>query len=187
MTGSVKGLAGTVKPGRGPAWHEGITDVMSPERIPDMTQSRLTKPVLVVAGLTGLAISLAILIAPEAFYGSYGILLGNDPSLLNELSAPALMLLLAGGVILAGVVRPVLTRPALNLTASLFSAYALSRELNMVLHGVPHDGLILAAGVEAVIGVLAIVALRRSVHHPLRDGMSLGDRGGRVEDDGFIL
>lgn len=133
-----------------------------------MTRSRLTKPVLVIAGLTALVIALAILFAPAAFYGSYGIALGTDPSLLNELSAPALMLLVAGAVMLAGVVRPGLTRPALILAAVLFGAYALSRGLNMVLYGMPHSGLVMAAGIELVIGVLAVIALRRSVHDPLR-------------------
>ncbi len=132
-----------------------------------MSLSRLTKPVLVLSGATALVIALFILIAPEAFYHSYGIALGPDPSLLNELSAPAVMLLLAGGVMLAGVVRAALTRPALWLAAGVFTAYALSRGLNMVVYGWPHDGLVLAAGVEAAIGGLAIVALMRSVHRPL--------------------
>lgn len=152
-----------------------------------MILSRLTKPVLVIAGLTAIVISLAILVAPAAFYESYGISLGDDPSLLNELSAPALMLLLAGAVMLAGVVRHALTRPALWLAAGLYTAYALSRGLNMALHGLPHDGLIMAAGLEAAIGGLSIAALLRSVHRPLRHGMSFSDRGGRVEDHGFGL
>lgn len=135
-----------------------------------MTLSRLTKPVLVIAGLTSIVIALAILVAPAAFYESYGIALGSDPSLLNELSAPALMLLLAGAVMLAGIIRKALTRPALWLAAGLYSAYALSRGVSMAAHGLPNEGLILAAGIEATIGGLAIVALLRSVHHPLRHG-----------------
>ncbi|MGI3186288.1 DUF4345 domain-containing protein [Nioella aestuarii] len=142
-----------------------------------MTLSRFTDLVLATAGLTAIAISLAILVAPAAFYASYGIVLGSDPSLLNELSAPALMLLAAGAVMLAGIFRKALTRPALWLAAGLYSAYALSRGVTMALHGLPSDGLIMAAGIEAAIGGLAIAALLRSVHRPLRHGMPLADRG----------
>lgn len=150
---------------------KGDHSLIATERLLEMTMSRLTKPALVLAGLTALAISLAILFAPTAFYGSYGIALGPDPSLLNELSAPALMLLLllSGGVMLAGVFREALSRPALILAVGLYGAYALSRGMNMALHGLPDSGLVMAALIELLIGGLAALALKRSVHDPLRD------------------
>jgi len=152
-----------------------------------MTPSRLSKPVLVLSGATAIAIALLVLLAPEAFYQSYGISLGQGVNLVNELTAPAGMLLLAGGVMLAGVVFRALSRAGLLLAVVIYCGYALSRCLNMAVNGLPEGGLIMAAGIEALIGGLALVALMRSVYHPLRHRKTLRNRGRGIEDDAFVL
>ncbi len=44
---------------------------------------------LLLSGLIAAAIAATIWIAPDAFYASYGIALGGDVNLINELKAPA--------------------------------------------------------------------------------------------------
>ena len=59
------------------------------------------KIALSIAGFTSLGIGAFILAAPHAFYASYGIALGQDPSLLSELRAPGAGLAAFGAVMLA--------------------------------------------------------------------------------------
>lgn len=152
-----------------------------------MTQSRLSKPVLILSGATALVISLFILIAPVAFYQSYGIALGDGPDLVNELSAPAGMLLLAAVGMLSGVVWRSLTRAGLLLAVVIYCGYALSRGVMMGLYGLPESGLIMAAMIEAVIGGLAGIALWRSLRLPLTRNEASGHRGKAGEPDAFVL
>ena len=56
------------------------------------------KIALGVAGITALGIGASILIAPYAFYASYGIVLAPNPSLLSELRAPGAGLAAFGAV-----------------------------------------------------------------------------------------
>ena len=51
-------------------------------------------------------IAATILAAPDPFYAGYGIDVSSDVSLANELKAPAGTLLVAGLLMLVGVVKP---------------------------------------------------------------------------------
>ena len=66
----------------------------------------LQKAILFLAGATAFSIGAAILIFPAAFYTSYGITIGSDPSLLSEIRAPGGALLVMGLFMLTGLVRP---------------------------------------------------------------------------------
>ena len=74
-----------------------------------------------VAGITSLGIGAFILAAPYAFYASYGIKLGPDPSLLSELRAPGAGLATFGAVMQAGIVRPALRQAAVVAALTVFS------------------------------------------------------------------
>ncbi|MCV6592454.1 MAG: DUF4345 domain-containing protein [Silicimonas sp.] len=52
-----------------------------------MQLTRFQKITLGISGVTALAIGALITLTPHAFYASYGITLGQDPNLLNELRA----------------------------------------------------------------------------------------------------
>ena len=117
--------------------------------------------VLGVSGTLAVAIAGTILFAPEAFYGSYGIPVGGNPTLTNELKAPAGTLLIAGLLMLAGVIRKRLMRVSLITAAVIYLSYGLSRVLSMALDGMPDSGMISAAAIELVIGVICVMTLEQ--------------------------
>ena len=53
----------------------------------------VTKGLLLTSGLLAAGIAATILFAPDAFYASYGIDIGSNVNLANELKAPAGVLL----------------------------------------------------------------------------------------------
>ena len=118
--------------------------------------------VLGAAGLTASAIGFTILAAPAPFYASYDIAIGADPNLLSELRAPGANLAALGAIMLFGVVRAAWTRLSAGLGAMVFLAFAFGRAVSLVLDGAPSSALIAALVIESVIGLLCVVALRRS-------------------------
>jgi hypothetical protein len=121
----------------------------------------VTPALLLASGLIAAGIGVMILLSPNAFYGSYGIDIGENVSLINELKAPAGTLLLAGLLMMAGVFRPALKAPALAIAAAVYLSYGVSRILSMAIDGVPHSGLVSAAVIEVAIGAICFVGLMR--------------------------
>ena len=68
-----------------------------------MTNSLGTIFMLLLAGAVAAGVGVAGVIWPVAFHASSGIVLGDNPSLMSEMRAPAAALLVAGGFILASV------------------------------------------------------------------------------------
>ena len=64
-----------------------------------------TRVVLFFSGLIAVAIAVTILFAPDAFYAGYGIEVGGNATLANELKAPAGALLITGLLMFMGVFR----------------------------------------------------------------------------------
>jgi hypothetical protein len=120
----------------------------------------LSQLALLGAGVPALGIGLAITLAPQAFYGGYGIALGRDPSLLSEVRAPGAALAVLGALILAGLARPAMRRASLRLGAAVFVAYALGRAIGVALDGWPAPGLVAALAFEAAVGGLCLAAAR---------------------------
>jgi len=120
-----------------------------------------TRGLLLGSGLIAAGIAVMILFAPDTFYGGYGVEIGANVSLANELKAPAGLLLLAGIVMLTGVFRSEFTIPSLALAAAVYLSYGLSRILSMAIDGVPHSGLVSAAVIEVAIGAICLVDLMR--------------------------
>lgn len=132
-----------------------------------MSTTWFEKLTLGVAGLAALGIGLTITAMPHGFYATYGIELTGNPSLLNELRAPAVNLLAVGAIILTGAIRSNMTTLSAGLGATIFLAYALGRAVSMVADGLPHRGLVDAMIIEAVIGGLCLLAfLFRRGSHP---------------------
>jgi len=115
--------------------------------------------VLAFSGLVALAIAGAIILAPETFYGSYGIDVAGNPTLVNELKAPAGMLLSAGMLMFAGVFRPRCAAISLATATAVYLSYGLSRFLSIAMDGIPHESMVGAAGVEIVIGAICLLTL----------------------------
>ncbi len=129
-----------------------------------MNQTTLVRGVLAVSGTVAVGIASTILFAPEAFYGSYGIEIAGNATLVNELKAPAGMLLIAGAAMFAGVFRRRFMRASLLTAAAVYPSYGLSRVLSMVLDGMPDSGMVGAAGVEILIGVICLLTLEQVRH-----------------------
>ena len=115
--------------------------------------------VLFGSGTVAVAIAVAILFAPAAFYAGYGIDVTGDATLANELKAPAGALLVAGLVMFAGAFRWELAVVSLATAAVVYLSYGLSRVTSIAIDGVPHSGMVTAAGVELVIGSICLLTL----------------------------
>ena len=126
-----------------------------------MKTSKLLKTLLLVSGLLAMTIGAAILINPTAFYALNEIDLGKNIGLLNEIRASGGMLLAAGILISLGVVVARLTFTSIVVATLLYLSYGLSRILGFILDGIPGDGLVHAAILEMVIGVICLWAYTR--------------------------
>lgn len=119
--------------------------------------------VLLVAGSLLILVGAFILASPVDFYAANEIELGTDVSLLNELKAPAGLLLAAGLFVIGAVFVRSQADTALWLAALIYLSYAGSRFVSMALDGVPAASLIQAAALESIVGMacLALLAIRR--------------------------
>ncbi len=125
-----------------------------------MQLTRFQKFTLGIGGITALAIGACITLAPHAFYGSYGITLGQDPNLLSELRAPGAGLAVLGAIMLAGVIRAA-TRPiALAVALTVYLAFPAGRIVGIVVDGMPSGGIIGALAVEIIIAGLLLFAFK---------------------------
>lgn len=126
-----------------------------------MTSSKPLKLVLLVAGLVAVGIGGTILVAPGAFYATYGIELANDVSLINEVKAPGSALLTLGLLIIAGIFAGALTFASTVIAAALYLSYGMARLLSIAIDGTPDSGLVAAALIELAIGAASMWALLR--------------------------
>ena len=129
-------------------------------------KTRLAKTqtaLLLVAGALLILVSSFILAAPAEFYASNNIELGANVSLLNELKAPAGLLLAAGLFMIGAIFVRSQADTALWLAALIYLSYAGSRCASMAFDGVPATGLVQAAALEGIVGLacLAVLAMRR--------------------------
>jgi len=124
-----------------------------------MKNSKVLKTLLIISGLIASGIGAAILFAPAAFYTTYGIELGRNVSLLNELKASGGALLASGILITSGAFVDKLTFTAAVVSTLLYLPYGLSRVMSIAIDGMPVEGLVQAAVLEIVIGLACIFAL----------------------------
>jgi hypothetical protein len=121
----------------------------------------VTRGLLLASGSIAICTAAMILFAPSVFYAGYGIDIGGDLDLANELKAPAGALLASGLVMLAGAFRSRFTILSLATATAVYLSYGLSRTLSMAIDGVPHTGLVGAAVIEVAIGAICWVDLMR--------------------------
>lgn len=125
-----------------------------------MALTRFEKIALGIAGFTALGVSGSILAAPHAFYSDYGISLGNDVNLLNELRAPAACLAALGALMLAGIVRVALSRMSIIAAFTVYLAFPTGRLIGLMLDGMPSRGIVAAMLIELAIAGLCAIAFR---------------------------
>jgi len=120
----------------------------------------LQKIALGISGVTALGIGTFILAAPNAFYASYGIMPGSDPSLLSELRAPGAGLAVLGAIMLTGMFREALLQTAIIAALTVFLAFPAGRVVSMVADGMPSSGIVGALVLELAIAALCLIAFR---------------------------
>lgn len=126
-----------------------------------MKKSTFLVSVLSVSGMIAIAFGAAILFAPEAFYATYGITLGNDASQLSETRASGGALLGMGLVIVSGAIWSKLAFASAVVASAVYSSYGLSRLVSIAMDGAPDDSLVAAAAFELAIGAISLFALYR--------------------------
>lgn len=112
---------------------------------------------LLVSGLLATGVAVAIIVAPHPFYAGYGIDIGMNASLANELKAPAGTLLIAGLLMLVGVARFEFAATSLAIASVVYLSYGLSRLLSFAVDGVPHSALVSAAVLELALGAICLL------------------------------
>ena len=125
-----------------------------------MQLTRFQKITLGIGGVTALAIGTMITLAPHAFYASYGITLGQDPNLLNELRAPGAGLAVFGALMLAGIVRAAMAPIALAVALTVFLAFPVGRIVGIVMDGMPSGSVIGALAFEVIVAALLLAAFK---------------------------
>lgn len=124
-----------------------------------MKNSKALKTILLISGFIASAIGATILFSPGIFYASYGITLGGNVNLLNEIRASGGALLASGLLIMSGAFVDKMAFTAAVVSTLLYLSYGLSRVLSIVIDGVPVEGLLQAAVLEIVIGLACIFSL----------------------------
>ena len=125
-----------------------------------MQLTRFQKITLGIGGVTALAIGTMITLVPHAFYASYGITLGQDPNLLNELRAPGAGLAVFGALMLAGVVRAAMAPIALAVALTVYVAFPVGRIVGIAMDGMPSSSVIGALVFEIIIAGLLLAAFK---------------------------
>ncbi len=115
-----------------------------------------TRLILPASGLVVVGLAGTILSAPEAFYAGYGIEPGGTATLVNELKAPAGVLLIVGLLMFAGVVRSEFVVDSLTMAAAIYLSYGLPRLSSMAVDGFPNSSLVGATGVVCLLTLLHI-------------------------------
>ena len=121
-----------------------------------MKNSNVVKTVLIFSGLILFGIGGTIVFNPVAFYATYGIELAGNISLFNEIRAPGGALLVSGILIMLGAFVDRLTFTSVVVSTLLYLSYGLSRILSMAIDGMPAVGLVQAAALEIVIGLVCV-------------------------------
>ena len=121
----------------------------------------VSRGLLLASGLLAAGVGLASLLAPDVFYAVYGIEIGSNVNLTNELKASAGVWVITALLALQATVRTERVEPALGIAATVYLACGASRILSVALDGIPDFTLVLATFVELAIGAACLLRLSR--------------------------
>lgn len=117
-----------------------------------MKNSKVLKSILFLSGILLLGIGGVITFIPIEFNASNGVDLGANISVLSDIRAASMVLLIGGLLILLGIFIPKLTFTSSIIAVLLLLGYGFGRALSMGLDGMPADALFKATIVEFVLG-----------------------------------
>jgi len=132
----------------------------------------MQRAILALGGLVGIGIGLAMLLIPDTFHGSAGIVLDENASLMSEMRAFGGVLVALSLVVLLGSVISQLTFTAAVVASLVYLSYGLSRLLSMAIDGMPSEMLVGATALEILMGLACV-------------GVLMGLRGGRFANDAY--
>jgi len=121
-----------------------------------------TRLLLGLGGVTAIMLSIAILFLPGPFYASYGIEVEGATALLNELKAPALVILTLGAVQVMGVFRKQERQGALGAGLLLYLGFGSARLVALATDGAPPLSLQAVLVFELIVGLLFLLAYVRN-------------------------
>ncbi|MEM9740779.1 MAG: DUF4345 domain-containing protein [Pseudomonadota bacterium] len=98
----------------------------------------------------------AMLANTKAFLKTSGVEISADPSLLSELKAPSLILMIAAAVMLLGSARARFANLGLTFGGVVYGSYGLARLVGIAMEGLPSGSLIIATAIELVLGGLLL-------------------------------
>ena len=124
-------------------------------------KNSLTVTYLVLAGLLLLSIGSTLILAPQAFHGGNGVVLGDNPNLLSEIRAPGGILVSSAIIILIGAFRAPLRLRAVQLTTLVYGSFGVPRLVSIALDGLPASSIVAAMALELAFALIGLVLLWR--------------------------
>ncbi|MEM9377014.1 MAG: DUF4345 domain-containing protein [Pseudomonadota bacterium] len=123
-----------------------------------------TRILLAGAGALLRGIGAAMLTNTEKFLAMSDVQIDLNPSLLSELKAPSVLLILAGAIMLVGGIRTRFADLGLTVGGVVYGSYGLARLVGMVIDGLPTGSLLIATAIELVLaGLLLSLRLAKTV------------------------
>ena len=121
----------------------------------------MSRVALILNGLVFTGVGLATLIDPAGMLASFKIALVEPTALAHVRSIQGGGMASAGVLMWLGYLRADFRRPALVAAAFVMSGFALGRIVGVLLDGATDFSVLSGAGIEALLGSLALFALRR--------------------------
>ncbi|MEO0575419.1 MAG: DUF4345 domain-containing protein [Pseudomonadota bacterium] len=119
----------------------------------------VTRMTLGATGATLSVIGCALLLIPKTFLEKSHVVFERNASLMSELAAPSGVLIIAGGLMMLGSVKPRFIDIGLVVGAIIYGSYGVGRIISMLMHGLPSSSLVSATLFELVIAGM-LIALR---------------------------
>lgn len=124
-----------------------------------MNTHGIIRAVLGINGVVLAGIGVMLVSDPHAMFALNGVTLSPDPNLLSELRAPGGALALGGGFVLASAAFGLWMKAASGVSALILLGWALGRLVSIPLDGMPEAGLLVAFGIELVLGFASVWAM----------------------------
>lgn len=122
----------------------------------NMLKHFINAATILSSGAVLLTIGVSIMLSPVHFFAANGIVLTHNASLLNEIRAPAGLLITSGFIILTSLIIKPLRAYGWFISSLVYLSYGSSRLLSLALDGIPHHNIIYAAVIELALGLISL-------------------------------
>ena len=126
-----------------------------------MKDSKVRNAMFIFYAIVGFTIGGALLFVPTQFYALNGQYFTHDISFMNDTRAAGGFIFAAGGLIFSGLFFRRMQFTATVIATTLPLAYGLARLVAFALDGLPNTPLIVVAGIELTMGLMAMRVLMK--------------------------